>query len=440
MVSATGTYDPQKQVLVPGRLHDGETGYWVVSAFAVTGRPGPERRGASPQTWIPVARGWVADPADAGAPPSGTIELTGRLLPSEAPLPNTDPGTRTSHAPSPWPNSSTSGTSAATRASSPPRPKWPAAPTSARRRRRRAEAAATSAPSRPAQKVNWLNLFYSVEWVVFAGFALFIWWRLVKDDYRRDLEDALDDDDGSEDTGPPETQPRTSTPPNLDATDPTKGTAMIEPKPAIQPQQTNATGTATGKKRRFGGTRGPDPLRPEVLQGPGLPDRRHAAAAVRRADCPLRLRPVPLRRRNQRRDRPAVRPRASPTPSRQGVIGGVNLSVAVLIVHGWMYVVYLMSNFRLWSLMRWPFAQADPPGTGRRGAVPVLHRGEEVPRRGRGGTRREPAGAPALLSRLSGRPASAASRACEIAYPAPIQARTGVSTCGRASAQSRLVR
>ena len=38
-----------------------------------------------------------------------------------------------------------------------------------------------------------------------------------------------------------------------------------------------------------------------------------------------------------------------------GVLGGVNLSVAVLIVHGWMYVVYLMSNFRLWALMRWPF-------------------------------------------------------------------------------------
>jgi hypothetical protein len=49
-------------------------------------------------------------------------------------------------------------------------------------------------PQPPAQQVNWLNLFYSVEWVVFAGFALFIWWRLVKDDYRRDLEEELDDD------------------------------------------------------------------------------------------------------------------------------------------------------------------------------------------------------------------------------------------------------
>ena len=29
---------------------------------------------------------------------------------------------------------------------------------------------------------------------------------------------------------------------------------MIEPQPAVQPQQTNGTGKATGKKRRFGGT------------------------------------------------------------------------------------------------------------------------------------------------------------------------------------------
>ena len=49
-------------------------------------------------------------------------------------------------------------------------------------------------PQPPPQQVNWLNLFYSVEWIVFAGFALFIWWRMVKDDYRRDLEDELDDE------------------------------------------------------------------------------------------------------------------------------------------------------------------------------------------------------------------------------------------------------
>lgn len=29
--------------------------------------------------------------------------------------------------------------------------------------------------------VNWLSAFYAVEWAVFAGFAVFMWWRLLKD-------------------------------------------------------------------------------------------------------------------------------------------------------------------------------------------------------------------------------------------------------------------
>ena len=32
IVSATGSYDPQKQVLVPGRLNDGAKGYWIVAS------------------------------------------------------------------------------------------------------------------------------------------------------------------------------------------------------------------------------------------------------------------------------------------------------------------------------------------------------------------------------------------------------------------------
>jgi integral membrane protein len=40
----------------------------------------------------------------------------------------------------------------------------------------------------------------------------------------------------------------------------------------------------------------------------------------------------------------------------QGNLGdptGVDISTAVLILHGWLYVVYLFSDFWLWSLMRW---------------------------------------------------------------------------------------
>lgn len=34
--------------------------------------------------------------------------------------------------------------------------------------------------SEPTQ-VNWLTLFYAVEWALFALFAIFLWWRLVED-------------------------------------------------------------------------------------------------------------------------------------------------------------------------------------------------------------------------------------------------------------------
>ncbi|AXJ08212.1 SURF1 family protein [Arthrobacter sp. PM3] len=200
IVSATGSYDPQKQVLVPGRLNDGAKGFWIVSAFAVKDAPVLTGSGASPQTWIPVARGWVADPADAAAPPSGPIELTGRLLPSESPVAHTDPGPGRASAVSvaelinDWNVSSYPGFVAARTELSGGTDVSPAAAGGAVK-------PLLIGPQPPAQQVNWLNLFYSVEWVVFAGFALFIWWRLVKDDYRRDLEDALDAETGPA-TGP----------------------------------------------------------------------------------------------------------------------------------------------------------------------------------------------------------------------------------------------
>lgn len=52
------------------------------------------------------------------------------------------------------------------------------------------------------------------------------------------------------------------------------------------------------------------------------------------------------------------------------ITGGVNLSTMVLIVHGWMYVVYLIADFRLWTLMRWPFGKLVLIALG--GVVPFL--------------------------------------------------------------------
>ncbi|MFC5434011.1 DUF3817 domain-containing protein [Microbacterium suwonense] len=49
---------------------------------------------------------------------------------------------------------------------------------------------------------------------------------------------------------------------------------------------------------------------------------------------------------------------------------GVNLSLGILIVHGWFYVVYLFACFRVWSLMRWPFLRFIMLALG--GVVPFL--------------------------------------------------------------------
>ena len=51
-------------------------------------------------------------------------------------------------------------------------------------------------------------------------------------------------------------------------------------------------------------------------------------------------------------------------------VTAVNLSTGILIVHGWFYVVYLFSDFRLWSLMRWPFARFIVIALG--GIIPFL--------------------------------------------------------------------
>ena len=34
---------------------------------------------------------------------------------------------------------------------------------------------------------------------------------------------------------------------------------------------------------------------------------------------------------------------------------GINVTVAILVIHGWLYVLYLFADFRLWTLMRWSF-------------------------------------------------------------------------------------
>ena len=54
---------------------------------------------------------------------------------------------------------------------------------------------ADRAPTREVQ-FDWLNLFYAIEWVVFAGFAVFLWWRFVKDTWEREEDERQQADLG----------------------------------------------------------------------------------------------------------------------------------------------------------------------------------------------------------------------------------------------------
>ena len=47
----------------------------------------------------------------------------------------------------------------------------------------------TEAPPTESE-LNWLNLFYALQWVIFGLFALYLWWRLVRDEWEREAENA----------------------------------------------------------------------------------------------------------------------------------------------------------------------------------------------------------------------------------------------------------
>lgn len=186
MVTFTGTFDATRQVLVADRLQDGRSGWWVVTAFTVDGAPSV---GGERGVVVPVARGWIASPAQAAAPPSGALALTGRLLPSEAPQAKQDLAAgqiatlSVAQLINIWDVPSYPGFVSATDVTTAAGAPVPAS----------AGLEPLSIEPQPLeQPVNWLNIFYAVEWVVFAGFAIFLWWRLVRDDYER-TQDAIAD-------------------------------------------------------------------------------------------------------------------------------------------------------------------------------------------------------------------------------------------------------
>lgn len=178
-VEVTGEFVPGDTVIVEGRLNDGESGYWVVAHLEVTdAAPGG----------LPVALGWAADhdaARDAAerfdARAGGNATVVGRFLPSEAPVvpDNGDPFAMTTVAVAQLIN---------IWADFDDRPVYFGYVTAA-------EPAAgleaiSSPPPEASVELNWLNIFYAAEWVVFAGFAIFLWYRLVRDAVERERDEA----------------------------------------------------------------------------------------------------------------------------------------------------------------------------------------------------------------------------------------------------------
>jgi cytochrome oxidase assembly protein ShyY1 len=167
-VTASGTVVPGDFSVLSPRDNDGVEGAWLV-AHLVTDE------GVS----LAVGLGWAPDAATAHAAEARvpeTLEIAGRYLPSESPtLNDVEKGERRALSIAELLNLWTD-----------PGPVYAgyvvlAEPTPG------LDAIHQPPPMRDTS-LNWLNVFYAVEWVIFAGFAVFLWYRLVRDVWEHEQE------------------------------------------------------------------------------------------------------------------------------------------------------------------------------------------------------------------------------------------------------------
>ncbi len=174
----TGTYEPAGQAYVTGRTVGGRTGYLVLTPLRVSddGSAGASWAQLSGPPVLPVVRGWVADLDEVQtlAPPTGSVTLTVYLQASEAAAEAPDrPGEvvaiSSAQLLATWEGPIYSGYGVIAQAD-------PASPS------------ALVLLPRPVidggDGLNLRNIFYAIEWWIFAGFAVLMWLRLVRDAMR----------------------------------------------------------------------------------------------------------------------------------------------------------------------------------------------------------------------------------------------------------------
>ena len=170
--TATGRYG--RQLLVPGRELDDQRGFYVLTMLRTDdGRA------------LPVVRGWLpgaTDSAKAPAAPAGEVTVTGALQASETPGSNGVPAVGG------LPAGQTGAISSASLVNLVPYRMYDAWITLAEADPGM-KAVPASAPSDTGLDLKaFQNLGYTGEWFVFAGFVVFMWFRLL----RREVEFAQD--------------------------------------------------------------------------------------------------------------------------------------------------------------------------------------------------------------------------------------------------------
>jgi surfeit locus 1 family protein len=194
LTTVQGVFDPEGFVELTGRLNQGQAGYWLVGRLLVveSGADGNSVAVAGPEAVsLPVALGWAptksgldavlaSEQAAAAADSSTLLSLSGRLMPTEAPQvpsPDGDPfevsTLSVASLVNVWPNYTGTSFGAYLIADSAPS----------------GLDIIDSAPPENSATLNWLNIFYAIEWAVFAGFAVYFWYRLVRDAYEREEEE-----------------------------------------------------------------------------------------------------------------------------------------------------------------------------------------------------------------------------------------------------------
>ncbi|QFZ75140.1 SURF1 family protein [Streptomyces fagopyri] len=181
---ATGRYG--KQLLVPDRELDGRNGYYVLTLLRTDGGQA-----------LPVVRGWLpgtADSAKAPAVPAGEVTVTGALQVSES------PGANGVSAAGGLPEGQTGAISSASLVNLVPYKVYDAWITLAK-----ADSGMTAVPATAPQGTGldlkaFQNLGYTGEWFVFAGFVVFMWFRLLRREaeFARDAELGLVPSEGTD--------------------------------------------------------------------------------------------------------------------------------------------------------------------------------------------------------------------------------------------------